>query len=86
MEGKTASFKRGLLNQQWDELVDNEENDVKENLAELLREISLLDTTFEQEKESYSKVCENDNVLLNLLDGFNDHKTGKTDIAHNNEF
>ena len=76
MGGRNDSLKRGLLGKTWEELVEKQKYYKKANLAELLGKIAKLDETYKQEQEEYNRVCGGDNVVLKLLDDFNDHKTG----------
>ena len=80
----TGHFKRGVLGQSWYELVRDESEEVKENLNKTLKEISNLDATYQEEQEIYSRLCEGDKFLLQLLDDYNSHKTGTFGIVHIN--
>ena len=56
--------------------MDLEDDCMKVNLAGLLRRIKLLDDSHAEEQEEYSRSIIGDGILINLLDDFNQHKTG----------
>ena len=60
----------------WQEAVAEESTAVKNNLDEILRTIARLDSEYPSIKEERKRRSTGDDLLLSLMEDYNDHITG----------